>query len=173
VDLPAHMVPLMRQFAAEEAGSYLRHGLRNKLAAIRNAAFYLRKKVTSPDARVTQMIELIDGELANAEVLMQTQLPPVDPEARCPLSALCAGAEETVRGDAAELELALWCLREHSPGSPPTVTKLSDGRVAIQVPAGAAEMGIAIARRIASRHGGSLELAANHATLILAGAPRG
>jgi len=170
VDLPARMVPLMRLFAAEEAGSFLRHGLRNKHSAIRNAAFYLRKKVTSPDPRVAQMLELIDGEVGGAEALMQTKLPPADPNARCELSTICAGADATVRGDAAELELALWCL---SSGSHPTVTRMADGRVAIQVAAGADEMAVAIAKRIAARHGGSLEPAADRITLILAEAPRG
>src|SRR5215471_2476867 len=93
VDLPAHMVPLMRLFAAEESGSYLRHGLRNKHAAIRNAAFYLRKKVTNPDPRVAQMIELIDTELTSAEAMMHTKLPLADPKARCELSTLCEGAD--------------------------------------------------------------------------------
>jgi hypothetical protein len=172
VDLPAHMVPLLRLFAAEETGSYLRHGLRNKLAAIRNAAFYLRKKVTSPEPRVAQMIELIDTELSSAEAMMRTKLPPADPKARCELGTLCQGADAIVRGDRAELELALWCLREKSPGRHPTVTKMSDGRVTIEVPAGADELGVAIAKRIAARHGGSLELAADRTTLILVEAPR-
>jgi signal transduction histidine kinase len=166
------MVPLMRLFAAEESGSYLRHGLRNKLAAIRNAAFYLRKKVTNPDARVAQMIELIDSELAAAEAMMHTKLPPADPKARCELGTLCEGAAALVRGDRAELELALWCLREKSPGRHPRVTQTSDGRWAIEVPAGADEMGVAIAKRIAARHGGSLELAADRTTLILVEAAR-
>lgn len=59
---------------AEEAAATLRHDLRNKLASIRNAAFYLRRRLqkTEPfetDPRVSVFFKLIDDELVAAERL--------------------------------------------------------------------------------------------------------
>src|SRR5262245_26174267 len=122
---PDRILALSRVFLAEEVGSYLRHGLRNKLAAIRNAAFYLRKKVESTDPRIGQMMQIIDTELASTEAFLQSRLAPPDAEARCDPGvvgrALCAEIEgvkieppepagQMVCAATAELELALWSL---------------------------------------------------------------
>lgn len=73
------LVLLERAAVAEEAGAVLRHDLRNKLASIRNAAFYLRRKVEKTelfetDARVPLFFGLIDDELVSAEKLMSDRV---------------------------------------------------------------------------------------------------
>jgi signal transduction histidine kinase len=71
-----------------EASSALRHQLRNKLAAVRNAAFYLERRVmrdaqalASSDPRVPTFFELIRKELDGADTIMTAQLPGLSPEA--------------------------------------------------------------------------------------------
>jgi signal transduction histidine kinase len=196
--VPTRVALLLQAFVAEEAGSFLRHGLRNKLAAIRNAAFYLRKKVESADPRVGQMLGLIETELASTEELLQSRLPPADPLAHCDVgtvaSALCSELQlpmdivpATVRGNAGELELALWCLLENAFATGASSVKVTcqrhpAGGVVIEVTDDAGDrsaMGpgpafdLPIARRIASRCGAMLKLEPGHATLLLAEAGGG
>jgi signal transduction histidine kinase len=190
--VPARIALLLHEFVAEELGSTLRHGLRNKLAAIRNATFYLHKKVQSPDARVEQMLELIETELASTEELLKTRLAPPDPAAQCDAGAVASALSAelgvqmevepaVVRANAAELELALFCLIENAYAAGATHVKVAchrrDGRVALEVSddgpiqerdAIGPIFDQAIARRIASRSGAALELAPGRATLLLA-----
>lgn len=59
--------------------SEVRHALRNRLAAIQNASFYIRKKVAltdllEKDARMKAFFELIDQELVKADTLVRETL---------------------------------------------------------------------------------------------------
>jgi signal transduction histidine kinase len=56
----------------EEKAAELRHYLRNRFAAIRNAAFYLQKRVATTslweeDERVRRFFDLIASELSDAD----------------------------------------------------------------------------------------------------------
>jgi signal transduction histidine kinase len=64
-----------RQAIADELTSSMRHDVRNRLSAIRNAAFYLKRRVSqtelwSSDARVQQFFALIDDSVAHADKLL-------------------------------------------------------------------------------------------------------
>ncbi len=64
-----------RQAIADELTSAMRHDVRNRLSAIRNAAFYLKRRVSqtelwSSDARVQQFFALIDESVAHADKLL-------------------------------------------------------------------------------------------------------
>jgi len=64
-----------RQAIADELTSNMRHDVRNRLSAIRNAAFYLKRRVSqtelwSSDARVQQFFALIDESVAHADKLL-------------------------------------------------------------------------------------------------------
>ena len=57
---------------SEEKAAELRHYLRNRFAAIRNAAFYLQKRVSTTslweeDERVSRFFDLIASELSDAD----------------------------------------------------------------------------------------------------------
>lgn len=67
-----------------EATAGLRHDLRNRLASVRNASFYLKRKVESSatelwanDGRVPKFFEMIDGELTSAEEIIVSTTPQV------------------------------------------------------------------------------------------------
>ena len=68
----------------QEVGSTVRHGLRNHLGAIRNATFFLDRRlrtssgdVIDGDPRIAKMFALIDSELRAAEALL-APVPEVD-----------------------------------------------------------------------------------------------
>ena len=70
-----------RAAVADVVASTLRHDLRNKLASIRNASFYLMRQmkkteVWSTDPRVETFFQLIEKELASAEELLSMRSPP-------------------------------------------------------------------------------------------------
>lgn len=57
--------------AGEELLSVVRHDLRNKLATVRSAVYYIRRKLTGTDVfakdpRIAQFLDTIDGEMASA-----------------------------------------------------------------------------------------------------------
>jgi signal transduction histidine kinase len=111
---PAQLVAV-----ADETASLLRHELRNKFASVRNAEFYIRRRLreTDPwraDARVEEMSGIIRDELRLANELL---------DQRVQLKQLFAPASSLV--DAAE------CVR-HAVGCTRTV---SDCAVAIRVDA--------------------------------------
>lgn len=69
-----------RAAVADVVASTLRHDLRNKLASVRNASFYLMRKmqktdVWGADARVEAFFQLIDRELAAAEEVLTRRAP--------------------------------------------------------------------------------------------------
>ncbi|MCE9668982.1 ATP-binding protein [Myxococcus stipitatus] len=74
-----------RAAVADVVASTLRHDLRNKLASIRNASFYLMRKMQKTDAwgadaRVEAFFQLIDRELAAAEEVLSRRAPVVSSE---------------------------------------------------------------------------------------------
>lgn len=141
---PPHLQRLLRSYIAEEVMSLVRHSLRNKLAAVRNASFYIKRKVeTTPtvlkdDPRVAQFFAMIDSEISVADEILARQLlsrpdgggaanrPAID--AALVASRLLAAIEPppgtSISGpepgpllvgiDEAELELALFCLVENA-----------------------------------------------------------
>jgi signal transduction histidine kinase len=138
--IPSRLQALRDRLLIDEALSPLRHDLRNKLASVRNAAFYLKRKhdVAPPpdwsaDPRVAQMFDVIKGELVAAEALMARQAPPAPSEAASAdvavvAAALCeeigrvAGvmlvlpraAAPRARIDGDELAVALYCVVENA-----------------------------------------------------------
>jgi signal transduction histidine kinase len=78
---------LYRRFVVWEAAAVLRHDVRNKLASIRNASFYLRRRVESEatalvekDKRVPVFFELIGKELDAADALISERIPQIGGE---------------------------------------------------------------------------------------------
>ncbi|WP_437675686.1 sensor histidine kinase [Sorangium sp. So ce131] len=126
---------------AEEIVATLRHDLRNCFGTIRNAAFFLKRKIAREqafrdDPRVEQFIHVIDDEAVAASALVddvaQSRIPalrrPVSASARACVhtAAACAriaepgirvdvdAADGTVELDPAELALAVRCLVENA-----------------------------------------------------------
>jgi signal transduction histidine kinase len=130
------LIETEREAAAEMAVSQLRHDLRNRLAAIRNAAFYIRRRTSAlpganDDARVPRFFDLIEQELELAANLLGAR--PLDERessertanvgdvigmalasARVPvaLSVDSQGADGWVVGDPLELSVAIRALIE-------------------------------------------------------------
>ncbi|WP_437589642.1 sensor histidine kinase [Sorangium sp. So ce1000] len=131
---------------AEEIVATLRHDLRNCFGTIRNAAFFIKRKVTREqvfrdDPRVEQFIDVIDEEATAASALIDGVIDanaslrrrPVSASAReCVLTAAaCAriaepgisvdvdAADGVVELDPAELALAIRCLVENAAESMP------------------------------------------------------
>jgi C4-dicarboxylate-specific signal transduction histidine kinase len=123
---------LRARFVMDELRADLRHDLRNDLAAIRNAAFYLRRK-THAEARdlwerernVERMFDLIESQAGASQVRLETTVgAPVAGRTRVadlitfaarsiPRDVTVSIAERSdawVAGDAAELQIALGCL---------------------------------------------------------------
>jgi signal transduction histidine kinase len=145
---------LRHAFMMEEITSVLRHDVRNHLAAIRNAGFFLRRKLetTAPalvaEARVAQMLELIASEAVAIEAMLSRLRPPpaapgADARAVAARVATTAngvsaepGGPAAVRADADELALAVACLVDNALDSAgaATVRCGADGdRVVIEV----------------------------------------
>jgi signal transduction histidine kinase len=127
---------LHRRFVVWEATAVLRHDLRNKLASVRNASFYLRRRVeqqaaelVARDPRVTTFFELSTSELDAAETILGERLPklpeivtvPVELDravadavahVRAPVTTIESGL--IVRVDRAELAVAILCLVENA-----------------------------------------------------------
>lgn len=131
---------LLRRFIVWEATAVLRHDLRNHLAAVRNATFYVRRRVEAlaqdlveRDARVPLFLELATSELDAADRLIGDRLPqlPEYPSGVVDLGAVIAAAAAHVElpagvalpapstalqafGDLDELAIALVCLIENA-----------------------------------------------------------
>jgi len=126
-----------------EATTGLRHDLRNRLASVRNATFYLRRKVESAapalwsgDNRVPTFFELIDSELTSADDIITSTTPSVlaaepqaaeldvaalarelIPELPAPGGVNILAPEPTPGGvvaDPLELQIGLRCLLENA-----------------------------------------------------------
>lgn len=209
----ADVARLYRLFVVWEAAAVLRHDLRNKLASVRNATFYLRRRVErdatelcARDERVPKFFALIGAELDAAEAIISDRLPGLDDprqghakgiseavrsaldELRLPpgVSVIPPGDDLQVVADAGELAVALFCLLENAveavtpAGGTVVVTLRTEAeRAVVEIaddgPGLAAEprrvlehffttkparlgLGLKIARRIAQRARGSLEI---------------
>lgn len=134
---------LLRRFIVWEATAVLRHDLRNHLAAVRNATFYVRRRIEAlaqeliaRDARVPTFMELAGSELDAAERLIGDRLPqlPERPDRVIDLGAVIAAVAAYVDlpagvalpapstalgalGDPDELAVALVCLIENAADS--------------------------------------------------------
>lgn len=70
------LIEAQRAAVAEEVASALAHDIRNKIGAIRNAAFYLQKRARTTgfwgsDDRVAQMFTLIDDAVTSSDALLE------------------------------------------------------------------------------------------------------
>jgi signal transduction histidine kinase len=130
-----------RRFLVWEATSIIRHDLRGKLSSVRNAAFYLQRRVTSGaaelvegDGRIAKFFGLIPQEIMAAEALLAERLPgferepavvPFDirgvaincvescvPRPGCEVSIL--PSTQDVVGCQLELAVAIYCLIENA-----------------------------------------------------------
>jgi signal transduction histidine kinase len=95
-----------RAAIAEEVASSVRHDLRNKLASVRNAAFYIKRRAQKTDLlqvdpRVEMFFKLIEDELGLAETILAGRLmsePAVEaPRSPTSLAACTADALEAAR----------------------------------------------------------------------------
>jgi signal transduction histidine kinase len=147
---------------AEELSSSMRHATRNKLAIIRNAATYIRRRVGSTEAwnadpRIDMFYRMLESELEDANDLLEPRellthvfvrdVKKVDAagcvriaveSARFPASieVRTAAEEGTVNADARELGLAIRCLVQNAceTGSPVDVAgRAVDGAYVVQV----------------------------------------
>lgn len=134
-DLPT----LHRMMIVWEATSVLRHDLRNKLASVRNAAFFLQRRVeteapalVAADARIGTFFGMIRSEADAAVALIADRVPRPVPEPRevdltnvvaeaighlrRPDGVEVSAASERVNGagDHLELSLATLCLLENA-----------------------------------------------------------
>jgi signal transduction histidine kinase len=131
---------LLRRFIVWEATAVLRHDLRNHLAAVRNATYYVRRRVEAlaqdlieQDARVPIFLGLTASELDAADRLIADRLPqlPERPAGTVGLGAVIAAVAEYVElpagvalstpstallafGDPDEFGVALVCLIENA-----------------------------------------------------------
>ena len=125
---------LLRQFAAEEVASGLRHQLVNKIAAVGALTFHLRRQLPAgtPEA-ATQVLPMIDAELAQATQMLDVRfLGPAGTARAVALGEVVVrllasverpagvevvaaqGPSPVVASDRAELDLALFCLLENA-----------------------------------------------------------
>ena len=200
------------------ATSSMRHDLRNKLGSLRNAAFFLKRKldgqpVWQEDARVPRFFQIIESELAAADQIVAsglsealTDLRPtrvdvaavvrdaIEMRATAAAAALSSEVEPDshhVTASPDELAVAIRCLLDNAIES---VAAAGGGRVAVRctplhagfigievvddgpgfergdpIPwmtpfvsskPGHLGLGLSVARRVASRAGGTLELTA-------------
>jgi signal transduction histidine kinase len=74
----------LRRFELWEVTGGLRHDLRNKLASIRNASFYLQRRIGAnaelivKDPRIPTFFELIGSELGGVDAILEA-MPQLDP----------------------------------------------------------------------------------------------
>jgi signal transduction histidine kinase len=131
---------LYRRFVVWEAAAVLRHDVRNKLASVRNATFYLRRRVESEaaalvekDRRVPVFFELIGKELDAADTLISERIPQIGGEPALARVAVEDALDDALRAiplpsgvtvrrpdsanvlaDRAELAIAIFCLVENA-----------------------------------------------------------
>lgn len=95
--------PTERQAIAEAVQAVVRHDARNKVAAIRNAAYFLKKKAEKHEAlwkepRVADFFTLIEAQLKELEGVLGDQGPAAEPApARAQVSVCVKAAVEAAR----------------------------------------------------------------------------
>lgn len=80
LQVPAHLNVFRQLRLAEELHASSRHAVRNKLAAVRNAGFYVRRKLErtslpAEDPKLGGFLQLIDSELNEASLLLMASKP--------------------------------------------------------------------------------------------------
>lgn len=192
---PLGMTELFSRFVAEEATAGLRHDIRNRLTALRNGAFYVQRRLEKEteligrDPRLLKFLTQIDQEAGAIAEVLGSRLPPVTEVApvECGIDEVTAILESTtvlraveltrddgalrVKGNAAELQVALFCLIENAAEAAGTLAdattrvhvRARDGWVTLEVDPGsdidtAERLGLKISKRVAERWGGKLEL---------------
>ncbi|HET7712558.1 MAG TPA: ATP-binding protein [Thermoanaerobaculia bacterium] len=219
---------LNKLFIVEEATSMLRHDVRNKLSAIRNANFFLRRKVetdedcaVNQDPRVGRFFDVIESQLTEVASMLNPHLRVLDTSALRPAIDVADSVRRVIdatpapdhvvvegpstsepllaRADQMEFELALACVLENAidavagQGGKVTVecSVEHDGRVITKVcdsggglapglsvddtlrpffttKADRVGLGLNIARRIAGRWRGTLEIAPRNGGICVA-----
>lgn len=127
-------------FATEEATSRLRHDIRNKLASVRNAVFFVRRRIAGHPAiceaepRVLQFLKMIDDEATGLGELAVPTLVSVDdaiPKQANPIDVLTSLVDSimwpshivvvtpprtptSVQVNPGELAVALFCILENA-----------------------------------------------------------
>jgi signal transduction histidine kinase len=144
-----------RRFVVWEATSVIRHDLRGKLSSIRNAAFYLQRRIlveaaelVERDKRIAKFFDLIPQEVIAAEAILGNRLPGFDSEpevepfdarelviscvASCAVKPGCTVSvtpnAETALACQAELAVAIYCLVENALDA---VVEIGGGAVAV------------------------------------------
>jgi signal transduction histidine kinase len=144
-----------RRFVVWEATSIIRHDLRGKLSSVRNAAFYLQRRVANGatelverDPRIAKFFDLIPQEVMAAEALLAERLPGFEREpevgpfeirevmincvASCVEQPGCRvsimPSPQVVTGCRAELAVAIYCLVENALDA---VAERGGGQVAV------------------------------------------
>lgn len=111
---PDHLVEHLRRHLVDASAGALRHALKNKLAAIHNSVYLVKKRLlpSSPPAeleRTTQLFEMMVSEIKLADGLLEEsrQFPPTDPQpvdlglsARALVAALALPAGLAIEGPA-------------------------------------------------------------------------
>jgi len=107
---------LVEQLAvAEEIASIVRHDLRNRLGAIRNAGYFLKRRVSTTELwanepRVPKFFGLIEDEVVAADALIHAKLALAQLRERCIAELSVARCMDVAAGAArveAEIELAV------------------------------------------------------------------
>ncbi|MEZ0230198.1 MAG: sensor histidine kinase [Planctomycetota bacterium] len=136
IDRPPHLRAHADACLIEEVRASLRHSLRNRLGAVRNATFYIRRKVDgtplpASDARIPKFFDMVDSEVTEATKLLDSRIAPDPAPAATPLRAtvehliaetrvtspsiaVARGAEVDANIDRLDLELAFFCLLENA-----------------------------------------------------------
>jgi signal transduction histidine kinase len=144
-----------RRFVVWEATSVIRHDLRGKLSSVRNAAFYLQRRIATEgaelverDKRITKFFDLIPQEIMAAEAILGERLPGFDREPEvepfdirevvissvascvdrpgCTVSIMPSA--QVVVGCRSELAVAIYCLVENALDA---MAESGGGRVAV------------------------------------------
>lgn len=156
LDPPPHLLPALRLHLTETVGGSLRHALKNKLGAIRNAGYLLRKRLEPLAAeadrkRIGQLFDVLADEVVKADGMLEALRMATPPAvahadlhavAAALLGALRPPAGVTLRGpgpgsvlarvEAHDLELALFLLVENAVAA----VGARGGQVTIDVEAG-------------------------------------
>lgn len=84
--IPRELFLLHQWFVVEESLSVIRHDLRNRLGSIRNANFYVRRRIqklapelAATDPRIPEFLALIATEADATEQIMESRLPAPEP----------------------------------------------------------------------------------------------
>jgi signal transduction histidine kinase len=99
--IPPDLFLLHQLFVVEEGLAVIRHDLRNRLGSIRNANFYVRRKLQkiapdlgTSDPRLPEFLALIAAEVDATEKIMESKLPAPEPGELVPVSTIVRRARD-------------------------------------------------------------------------------